>query len=192
VVAIGATAMIGTIKTMIEEADNTETPLQQQLDVFGKYLSITTIILAIISFVIAFWDPRRPNPGQAVSLSESFAIAVGIAVAIIPEGLPSVVTITLALGVRKMAGEWGCRLRACVDVDSTGWRIASAAHIRMSACLRRAQRHHPPAARRGDAGVSGACVRSPLPHRTHLPPTQLSMQVGVRHLLRQDGHPDLQ
>jgi magnesium-transporting ATPase (P-type) len=124
VVAIGATAMIGTIRTMIEEADNTETPLQHQLDVFGTYLSITTIILAIISFIIALLDPRRGVDARNAEsvrngLSESFAIAVGIAVAIIPEGLPSVVTITLALGVRRMA-EHNAIIRQLPAVETLG------------------------------------------------------------------------
>ena len=96
VIALGPTAEIGKIQKMMEDADAGETPLQRQLDVFGYWLSIITIIVAFLSFFLA-WKARD------IDIPESFAIAVGIAVAIIPEGLPSVVTITLALGVRRMA-----------------------------------------------------------------------------------------
>jgi magnesium-transporting ATPase (P-type) len=96
VIAIGSTAQLGSIKTLIDEADTTQTPLQQQLEVFGRVLSIITILVAIGAFLIAWLARNEP-------LAESFSIGVGIAVAIIPEGLPSVVTITLAIGVRRMA-----------------------------------------------------------------------------------------
>jgi len=98
VVAIGATAQIGRIKTMLDSAKSTVTPLQHSLEVFGRTLSIVTIFVGVATFFLA-WR------GRDIELAEAFAIAVGIAVAIIPEGLPSVVTIILAIGVRKMAGE---------------------------------------------------------------------------------------
>jgi magnesium-transporting ATPase (P-type) len=70
VVALGPTAEVGKIQRMMDEADAGETPLQHQLDVFGKYLSIITIIVAFLAFFLA-WKGR----GEAVD--DAFAIAVG-------------------------------------------------------------------------------------------------------------------
>lgn len=96
VVAIGSAAQIGTIKAMLEGAKVSVTPLQHSLEVFGRTLSVAVILVGIAAFFIA-WRAR------SIDLAESFGIAVGIAVAVVPEGLPSVVTIILAIGVRKMA-----------------------------------------------------------------------------------------
>lgn len=112
VTAIGAHAVIGSIKTLVDEADAGETPLQAQLEVFGRYLSGLTVVVAIGTFFLA-WIARR------IPLSSSFAISISIAVAIIPEGLPSVVTITLAIGVRRMA-EHNAIIRQLPAVETLG------------------------------------------------------------------------
>jgi magnesium-transporting ATPase (P-type) len=96
VVATGQATEIGRITTMLAEAPRLTTPLLRKLDVFGKQL--TAAILALAAFTFAF--------GALVhgySLSEMFLAAVGLAVAAIPEGLPAIITITLAIGVRNMA-----------------------------------------------------------------------------------------
>lgn len=98
VVGVGRATQLGAIKGMIESATVTETPLQAALEVFGRVLSVLTIIIAIAAFFIA-WK------GRDYEVKDAFSSAIGIAVAIIPEGLPAVVTITLAIGVRKMAKE---------------------------------------------------------------------------------------
>jgi len=100
VIAIGSTAQLGSIKTLIDEADAGDTPLQQSLEGFGRALSILTIFVAVATFFLQYYGRMD---GDSNKLHEALAIAVGIAVAIIPEGLPSVVTITLAVGVRQMA-----------------------------------------------------------------------------------------
>lgn len=97
VTAIGMNTEIGKIANLLENAKEKKTPLQENLDNFGKKLAF--IILIITAFVFAL-DIFR---GRA--LVDSFMFAVSLAVAAIPEALSSIVTIVLALSTQKMAKE---------------------------------------------------------------------------------------
>ena len=94
VMATGMDTTIGKIATMIQE-DEEETPLTVKVGKLGKKIGIISIIVCIFVFFIEFF--------QATDLLESFMTAVSLAVAAIPEGLPAVLTLTLALGMQKMA-----------------------------------------------------------------------------------------
>ena len=94
VIATGMETTIGRIATMIQE-DEEETPLTIKVGKLGKKIGILSIIVCIFVFFIDFF--------QAMDLLESFMTAVSLAVAAIPEGLPAVLTLTLALGMQKMA-----------------------------------------------------------------------------------------
>ena len=94
VIATGMETTIGRIATMIQE-DEEETPLTIKVGKLGKKIGILSIIICIFVFFINFF--------QAADLLESFMTAVSLAVAAIPEGLPAVLTLTLALGMQKMA-----------------------------------------------------------------------------------------
>ena len=94
VIATGMETTIGRIATMIQE-DEEETPLTVKVGRLGKKIGILSIIVCIFVFFIDFF--------QAMDLLESFMTAVSLAVAAIPEGLPAVLTLTLALGMQKMA-----------------------------------------------------------------------------------------
>ena len=94
VIATGMETTIGRIATMIQE-DEEETPLTIKVGKLGKRIGILSIIVCIFVFFIDFF--------QAMDLLESFMTAVSLAVAAIPEGLPAVLTLTLALGMQKMA-----------------------------------------------------------------------------------------
>lgn len=96
VVATGAGTEIGRISRMLAEVQEMTTPLLRQMAVFGQWL--TWAILAIAGFAFAFGILVRDY-----SASEMFLAAVGLAVAAIPEGLPAIMTITLAIGVQAMA-----------------------------------------------------------------------------------------
>jgi len=96
VVATGPRAELGKITTLVTSVVAVKTPLLRQLEVFGRTLSIAGVLLAIITFLVAFL-------ARDYSLTDAFLVTVGTAVALIPEGLPSVVTITLALGVQVRA-----------------------------------------------------------------------------------------
>lgn len=97
VVGTGRRTEIGHITTMLDEVESMETPLTRQMTSFSTKLSVVVVIAAVLMFVLGWvmYD---------YSLGELTLSAIGFAVAAIPEGLPAVLTITLALGVQKMAG----------------------------------------------------------------------------------------
>ncbi|HOK13711.1 MAG TPA: HAD-IC family P-type ATPase, partial [Candidatus Kapabacteria bacterium] len=94
VVYTGMQTEFGKIATLLDETQTERTPLQKNLDKLGKQLGIFSIVLATLVSVLDF---LRGSP-----LAEVFVWGVALAVAIIPEALPAVVTITLALGVKRM------------------------------------------------------------------------------------------
>ena len=95
VVRTGMQTEFGKIASLIEEARTPPTPLQKRLDHFGRVLGGFIILVAGFVFVIGVLRGFLPF--------DMFFAAVSLAVAAIPEGLPAVVTITLALGVQRMA-----------------------------------------------------------------------------------------
>lgn len=97
VVATGDASEIGRIGRMLAEVESVETPLLKQMAVFGRWLTAGILVLA--GFTLAFGMLVHGQPA-----GEMFLAAVGLAVAAIPEGLPAIMTITLAIGVQRMAG----------------------------------------------------------------------------------------
>lgn len=97
VVATGDTTEIGCVNAMLRHVDVLETPLLRQMAVFGRWLTVVIVVLAVslLLYGLLLHD---------YTTGEIFTAAVSIAVAAIPEGLPAIMTITLALGVRAMAG----------------------------------------------------------------------------------------
>ena len=96
VTAAGMDTELGLINKMIGEVEELSTPLTKQMNSFGKVLSIGIVGMAVLLW-LAGWLFHD------YSTSELFLAAIGFAVAAIPEGLPAVLTITLALGVQRMA-----------------------------------------------------------------------------------------
>lgn len=96
VTATGATTEIGRIQSLADEAGALATPLTRQLDGFGRVLTIVILGMAAVMLLIGRYLHGMPF-GELVSA------AIGFAVAAIPEGLPALVTITLAIGVQQMA-----------------------------------------------------------------------------------------
>ncbi|WP_025951038.1 cation-translocating P-type ATPase [Geobacillus thermocatenulatus] len=94
VIATGMKTAMGQIATMLEEADAGATPLQRRLEQLGKILLV--VALALTAAVVAV------GVMQGHDLYEMFLAGVSLAVAAIPEGLPAIVTVVLALGVQRM------------------------------------------------------------------------------------------
>ena len=91
---VGMKTAIGEIAEMIQ-VEEEETPLQVKVSRLGKSLSAISIIVCIAVFILEL--------SKGIPLVETFMTAVSLAVAAIPEGLPAVLTLTLALGMREMA-----------------------------------------------------------------------------------------
>ena len=94
VVATGMQTQIGQIAEMIQSYEDEPTPLQVKLDQLGKWLGWASLALCGIVFVLGVL--------RGVEVIEMFLIAVSLAIAAVPEGLPAIVTINLALGMREM------------------------------------------------------------------------------------------
>lgn len=96
VVATGARTQLGQVSTLMGGVESLKTPLLRQMDGFAR-----TITLAILGFAVLAFGFAIQVRGFATD--EAFMAVVGLAVAAIPEGLPAMMTITLALGVQRMA-----------------------------------------------------------------------------------------
>ncbi|OCX92131.1 MAG: carbonate dehydratase [Pseudomonas sp. CO183] len=96
VVATGAATEIGRIGRMLESVEQGTTPLLRKMEEFGRIL--TMVILATGALLFLFGTLVR-----GMGAGEMFMAAVGLSVAAIPEGLPAIMTITLAIGVQRMA-----------------------------------------------------------------------------------------
>ena len=94
VVATGMQTEFGKIAKMTSEVDSTQTPLQKKLAVLGKKLGIFSVAIAAFVAIIGYLLGK--------DMMEMFLTGISLAVAVVPEGLPAVVTITLALGVKAM------------------------------------------------------------------------------------------
>ena len=94
VVSTGMGTQIGMIAEMLQSVDQEETPLQRRLDQLGKTLGWAALIICAIVFIVGWLRGYHPL--------DMFMIAVSLAIAAVPEGLPAVVTISLALGMREM------------------------------------------------------------------------------------------
>lgn len=96
VVATGSATELGRIGRMIDAVETLETPLVRQMAAFGRRLSAMILALSAVVFAVAVGL-------RGYAFDEAFMAVVGLAVSAIPEGLPAVMTITLAIGVQRMA-----------------------------------------------------------------------------------------
>lgn len=96
VIATGEQTEIGKIGTLVSAVQTLATPLTRRLDTFAKQMTIFILLIGMITFAYGYWVMEMP-------VLELFLAIVGLSVAAIPEGLPAVVTIVLAIGTRVMA-----------------------------------------------------------------------------------------
>ena len=95
-VATGGASELGRISSMISAVEQLATPLVRQMNQFARQVTIAVLAASVLVFAFALYV-------QGYAIDEAFMIVVGLAVAAIPEGLPAVMTITLAVGVQRMA-----------------------------------------------------------------------------------------
>ncbi|KAI4178642.1 MAG: hypothetical protein LQ348_005568 [Seirophora lacunosa] len=111
VIGTGARTEFGAISASLQEIDSPRTPLQLSMDRLGQELSYVSFAVIGLIVVVGLWQGRQ--------LLEMFTIGVSLAVAAIPEGLPIIVTVTLALGVLRMAKK-GAIVRRLPSVETLG------------------------------------------------------------------------
>lgn len=123
VVRTGMDTEMGKIAESIESVEDDETPLQKKLDRLGRRLGVLTLIICTVIIVFGIF--------KGGNLLEMIMVGVSLAVAAVPEGLPIVVTIALALGVKRMVGQnalvkrlpsvetLGCTTIICTDKTGT-------------------------------------------------------------------------
>lgn len=129
VVSTGMRTQLGLIAEMLQNVEEEETPLQRRLDQLGKTLSIGALILVAVVFIVAlinytnigdlFTGPLAYVKTYAKDITEVFIIAISLAIAAVPEGLPAVVTISLALGMREMVKRHAL-IRKLASVETLG------------------------------------------------------------------------
>jgi P-type Ca2+ transporter type 2C len=112
VIGTGAATEIGKINQMVSDVEAMTTPLLRQIEKFGKSLSL--IILGITGIFFGFGYFFRDY-----EISELFLAVIGLVVAAIPEGLPAIMTITLAIGVQRMAAR-NAIIRRLPSVETLG------------------------------------------------------------------------
>ena len=122
VVSTGMKTQLGKIASDIASSDTPKTPLELKLESLGKFLGFIALIVAVllvsIEMIIAYGNPKVDIWEAAV---DQFIIAIAIFVAIVPEGLPIILVITLALGMRNMAKHKAIirRMKAVETLGST-------------------------------------------------------------------------
>jgi Ca2+-transporting ATPase len=102
---------IGLIAKMLQNVEQEQTPLQRRLDQLGKVLGWAALAVCALVFIIGWMRGTPPL--------EMFIIAVSLAIAAVPEGLPAVVTISLALGMREMI-QRNALIRRLSSVETLG------------------------------------------------------------------------
>jgi len=104
VVETGARTELGRISTMLKETTDLQTPLTRALAKIGVYITVAIVIIALVILVLGTWRTiSETGVGWLPALQESVIFAIALAVGAIPEGLPAIVTIALAIGVQRMA-----------------------------------------------------------------------------------------
>lgn len=111
VVATGAATEIGKIGTLVETVEDTGSPLQRQLDRLGRVLVVVVVVLGVLVAVLGV--------ARGLPVREVVEVAIALGIAAVPEGLPAVTTLTLALGMLAMARR-NALVRTLPSVEALG------------------------------------------------------------------------
>lgn len=112
VVSTGMNTEVGKIAKMLDDVDDSETPLKRRLETLGKTLGTAALVICALIFLVGFFIYKR-------DWLEMFMTAVSLAVAAIPEGLPAISTIVLSIGVKRMVKR-NAIIRTLPSVETLG------------------------------------------------------------------------
>jgi magnesium-transporting ATPase (P-type) len=116
VVGTGAATEVGRIAALLDEAAGEPTPLQRQVDQLGRVLGIVVVVLAAVVVGAIFLTSDVDSTDEAL---DALLVAVSLAVAAVPEGLPAILTVVLALGVQRMSRR-NAIVKRLVSVETLG------------------------------------------------------------------------
>ncbi len=102
-VATGMSTEFGRIAGMVREVEREKTPLKRKLSIFAKKLAALIAILTVIIFIIELYQAIPHGIDPIESAIEALLVSIALAVSAVPEGLPVVLTVTLAIGARNLA-----------------------------------------------------------------------------------------
>jgi Ca2+-transporting ATPase len=119
VTTTGMSTQLGQIATMLQEVESEETPLQRKLDDLGKTLGYFCLAVCALVFFTGVLRAGDITKLDAKHWVDQFMVAVSLAIAAVPEGLPAIVTISLALGMREMVNRHAL-IRRLSSVETLG------------------------------------------------------------------------
>ncbi|MEE4242461.1 MAG: HAD-IC family P-type ATPase, partial [Desulfopila sp.] len=119
IIRTGGQTELGRISEMLSEATELETPLTRALGKLGKQITIAILALAVVIMGIGMWRDMSSGVALMSAFRDTMMFAIALAVGAIPEGLPAIVTIALAIGVRRMAAR-NAIVRKLPSVETLG------------------------------------------------------------------------
>ncbi len=178
VVATGSATELGKINQMLAGIQSLSTPLLRQMDRFGRTLALVIVGISALTFVLGTWV-RDHTP------AEMFMMVVALAASAIPEGLPAIMTVTLALGVQRMARQHAIirRLPAVealgsvtvVCSDKTGTLTRNEMTVQRVVCAG----HAFDVGGVGYAPVGDCSIDGRIIHVAHYPALAMAVRAGV-------------
>ncbi|MCK4885491.1 HAD-IC family P-type ATPase, partial [Candidatus Bathyarchaeota archaeon] len=103
ITSTGMGTEFGKVAEMVQSVESVDTPLKRKLTAFAKKLGIIIVFVTAVIFIIELYELFVLGTSGLAQIIEAFKVAVALAVSAVPEGLPAVVTVSLALGARELA-----------------------------------------------------------------------------------------
>lgn len=103
ITSTGMGTEFGKVAKMVQSVEKVDTPLKQKLTKFAKKLGVIIVVVCVIIFALELYEIFFLQTGGISDILEAFEVAIALAVSAVPEGLPAVVTVSLALGARDLA-----------------------------------------------------------------------------------------